>query len=79
MDSLQGLTAKGSRRSRDARSRQPMDSLQGLTAKGSHRSGDRYLYELIGSHAHTRLRSPYGLSTRPTLGQNLKSRSHGAG
>jgi hypothetical protein len=35
-----------------------MDSLQGLTAKGSRRSGDRYLYELIGSHAHTRLRSP---------------------
>ena len=32
-----------------------------------------------GGHEQNRLRSPYGLSMRPTLGQNLKSRSHGAG
>jgi hypothetical protein len=32
-----------------------------------------------GTHVQNRFRSPYGLSTRPTYGQNLKSFSHGAG
>lgn len=33
----------------------------------------------IGGQVHIRLRSPYGLSMRPTCGQNLVSFNHGAG
>jgi protoporphyrinogen oxidase len=33
----------------------------------------------IGGHVHTKWRSPYALSTRPTCGQNLLSFTHGAG
>jgi len=36
-------------------------------------------YSSIGGHAQTRLRSPDALSMRPTAGQNLCSRVHGAG
>lgn len=36
-------------------------------------------YSSIGGQAQTRLRSPYALSTRPTAGQNLRSRTHGSG
>lgn len=35
--------------------------------------------ELIGTQVQNKFRSPYGLSTRPTNGQNLKSLSHFAG
>ena len=33
----------------------------------------------IGGQAHIRLRSPYGLSIRPTLGQNFAARTNGSG
>src|SRR4051812_15513365 len=38
-----------------------------------------YTYSAIGGHAHIRLRSPYGLSIRPTLGQCLCARTNGSG
>lgn len=33
----------------------------------------------MGVQLHTKLRSPYALSMRPTEGQNFASRSHGTG
>ena len=39
----------------------------------------RYAYASIGGQMQIRLRSPYGLSMRPTLGQNLLARTHGSG
>ncbi len=36
-------------------------------------------YDSIGGHEHTRLRSPNALSTRPTYGQNFRSRVNGVG
>src|SRR5437868_4614958 len=38
-----------------------------------------YTYSAIGGHEHIRLRSPYGLSIRPTLGQCLFARTNGSG
>ena len=37
------------------------------------------MYDSIGGHAHTKLRSPYALSTRPTVGQNLFELTYGSG
>src|SRR5687768_8596689 len=39
-------------------------------------SAMRQLYDSIGGQEHTRLRSPYALSTRPTGGQYLCVRNH---
>lgn len=36
-------------------------------------------YAPTGGHAHTRLRSPYGLSIRATAGQTLCARTNGSG
>src|SRR5215831_9126802 len=36
-------------------------------------------YASIGGHVQTKFRSPYASSIRPTLGQNLQSRTQGAG
>src|SRR5262245_28250903 len=44
-----------------------------------HRDGRRYAYVSTGGHTHIRFRSPYGLSIRPTDGQNLLARTHGSG
>ncbi len=43
------------------------------------RRGVQLAYAAIGGHVHTRFRSPYGLSTRPTAGQNLCSLTHASG
>ena len=40
---------------------------------------DPHAYASIGGQMQIRLRSPYGLSMRPTLGQNLLARTHGSG
>src|SRR5689334_5476473 len=50
-----------------------------ITATRPTGSPIRYAYSSIGGQVHTRLRSPYALSTLATGGQYLCSRSHGAG
>src|SRR3954471_643992 len=40
---------------------------------------DRYAYSSIGGQEQIKLRSPYGLSIRPTLGQCLLARTNGSG
>src|SRR5690242_4381516 len=43
------------------------------------RAEDRYANASIGGQEQIRFRSPYGLSIRPTLGQNLRARTNGSG
>ena len=43
------------------------------------KEADAYAYAAIGGQIQIKLRSPYGLSMRPTLGQNLPARTHGSG
>src|SRR6185503_1156268 len=50
-----------------------------LNVKDRHRCPLRQTYSAIGGHEHIRLRSPYGLSIRPTAGQCLFSRTNGSG
>ena len=61
--------------------RRDADVLDRATIGFAHLLGveDPHAYASIGGQMQIRLRSPYGLSMRPTLGQNLSARTHGSG